>query len=176
MRSATLVAIVAVLFPATAAAQVQVVRYGDDRLAGISEVDVLVSMTTDPGGRCAVQRGGLETLAGGVLRQAGIKATTSQKASSWFYSVVISVTTAGAGSSSCASSVTTELVAQVEGIPDANLALPAGAWGSRLVGTMPLLRYTDLVTSPREEHDAAVRQACQARLIAVGEKLRAANP
>jgi hypothetical protein len=175
MRSPALAVIVVALVPAAAAAQVQVVRYGDDRLAGITEVDVLVSLTEDPAGRCPVERAGLEALAGAVLRQAGITATISRKASSWFYSVLIDVTTAAAGSS-CASSLTTDLVAQVEGIPDANRGLPVGVWGSRLVGAMPLLHYTDLVTSTREEHDAVVRQAGQVRLVVVGEKLRAANP
>jgi hypothetical protein len=77
--------------------------------------------------------------------------------------------------SRCAAFLTTELLAHVEGIPDADRAAAPGTWGSWLVGEMTLIRYTDLVTSPVQEHDAAMRQSLETRLTMLGERLRAAN-
>jgi hypothetical protein len=173
MSTAALVALLTLVVPTNIVSQVRVVRYGDDRLAGINEVDMVVSLTADSS--CPIAPDTLETLAAAVLRQAGLKATTSRKASSWFHSVLIDIRTVSAGGV-CASAVTTELVAQVEAVPEADRSLPPGRWGSWLVGSMSLLRFTDLVTSSREEHDAAVWQSIQSRLVTIAGRLRAANP
>jgi hypothetical protein len=175
MRTTTLIALLTLASAPISHGQVRVIRYGDDRLAGITQVDVLVRLAPDASGRCSVDRAAIEALSVNVLREGGVKATLSLKALSWFYSVVISAAVSGIGSY-CAASVTTELLAHVEGIPEADRSAPPGTWGSRLVGEMPLVRYTDLVTTPVQEHDAAVRRSLQTRLTMLSEKLRAANP
>jgi hypothetical protein len=155
-------------------AQVRVVRYGDDRLSGIREVDVLVSKAADATSRCVSAEAPLAALARDVLQQSNIKATISEKTTSWFYSVVITVTSAVAGTR-CAAALTTELLAEVQGMPEADRHVPAGTWGSLLVGHMPLIHLTGLVITPAEEHDAAVRDAVRARVTSIAERIRAAR-
>ena len=158
----------------TAAAQVRVVLYGDDRLRGISEVDVVVTVTGDAPA-CAVARPSLQTGAVATLRGSGIRATVSEKASSWHYTVLITVQARAAGNE-CVSAVATELVAQVEGFPEADKFAAAEAWGSILIGPMSLVRENDLVTSGANAHDAAVQAAARAQVAALAERVRRANP
>jgi hypothetical protein len=158
----------------TADAQVRVVLYGDDRLRGISEVDVVVTLTGDAPG-CAVARPSLQTDAVGTLRGSRIRATVSEKASSWHYTVLITVQTRAAGNE-CATAVTTELVAQVEGFPEADKFAAAEAWGSVLIGPMSLARENALVTSAPNAHDATVQATARAQVAALAERVRRANP
>jgi hypothetical protein len=166
----TVVCLVASL---TAEGQVRVILYGDDRLRGITEVDVVVTVLGDSA--CTVSRAGLQTGAARTLRDSQIRATVSDKASSWHYTVWITVHKSAAGNG-CASAVTTELVAQVEGFPEADKYAPPGAWGSILIGPMSLVRENDLVTSAPREHDAAVQTATLAQVTALAERVRRANP
>jgi hypothetical protein len=159
---------------AAAAAQVRIVLYGDDRLKGITEVDVVVTVTGDTA-VCAVSRPTLQTGATETLRSSRIRATVSEKASSWHYTVLLTVHKSAAGDE-CASAVTTELVAQVEGFPEADKFAAPGAWGSILIGPMSLVRENDLVTSPVSEHDAAVQAAARAQITAIAERIGRANP
>lgn len=171
----TILFVVAAMVATTAAeGQVRVVRYGDDRLVGIREVDVVVT-TEDAGAPCAADRAALQATAVVPLRQAGLRATTSDKAPSWYYSVVIHVVGHPTGPS-CAVAISSELVAEVEGVPEADRSLAPGAWGSLLVGGMPLVRVTDLVSAPRGEHHAAAAAALTAQVAAIAARIRAVNP
>ena len=155
--------------------QVRVVRHGDERLAGITEVDVLVRVTPDHDAPCVTERRPLQELAIATLREVPLKATLSEKSARWFYSVLITVTST-AGGRSCAAAVATELVAHVEAVPDADRAAAPGRWGSLLVGELPLVRESALVTTPAKAHDAAVHKVVRAQLASLGERIRAANP
>ena len=157
--------------PATA--QVRVVRHGDDRLVGIAEVDVLVSTETADRS-CPVDIADARQLAVSVLRDGGVRASASQKARSWHYSVVVDIQTS-AMAGPCASSVSSELVAEVAGVPEADKALAPGTWGSLLVGPMSLARETTLVISARVAHHASVRQAVAAQVAAIAARIRSAN-
>jgi hypothetical protein len=159
---------------ATAGAQVRVVLYGDDRLKGIAEVDVVVTVRGDTAA-CAVSRPALQTGATNTLRTSRIRATVSEKASSWHYTVLMTTHSSAAGNG-CASALTTELVAQVEGFPEADKFAAPGTWGSILIGPMSLVRENDLVTSAPREHDAAVQAAALAQVEALTERMRRANP
>jgi hypothetical protein len=159
---------------ATAEGQVRVILYGDDRLQGITEVDVVVTVLGDPA-TCTVSRSALQTGATNTLRNSRIRATVSEKASSWHYTVLMTIHRSATGSG-CASAVTTELVAQVEGFPEADKFAAAGAWGTILIGPMSLVRENGLVTSAPKEHDAAVQAAALAQVAALAERVRRANP
>ena len=160
---------------ATADGQVRVVLHGDDRLKGIAEVDVVVTVTEDATAACVVSRPALQTSAAELLRASDIRATVSEKASSWHYTVLMTVHRATA-SEGCASAVTTELVAQVEGFPEADKFAAPGAWGSILMGTMSLARENDLVTSSPRAHDAVVQAAARTQVTALAGRIRRANP
>ena len=124
---------------ATAEEQVRVILYGDDRLKGITEVDVVVTVLGEPAA-CAVARSGTADWATNVFSEGSrIRATVSEKASSWHYTVLMTVHRSPAGDG-CASAVSTELVAQVEGFPEADKFAAPGAWGSILMGPMSLVR------------------------------------
>jgi len=159
---------------ATAEGQVRVVLYGDDRLKGIAEVDVVVTVLGETAA-CVVSRPALQTGATDTLKNSRIRATMSEKASSWHYTVLVTVHKSAAGDG-CASAVTTELVAQVEGFPEADKFAAPGAWGSILMGPMSLVRENDLVTSSPREHDAAVQAAARAQVTALAGRIRRANP
>ena len=174
MRGALIVA-VALVTTVAAEGQVRVVRHGDDRLSGIREIDVVVTTQAATPAACTPDRATLQTAAVTALRQAGVRATVSDKAPSWFYSLVIDARSAGLGGS-CATAISTELVAQVQGIPDADREASPGSWGSLLVGAMPLVRAIDLVTATAQEHDAMVTATLRTQVAAIAAKLRAANP
>jgi hypothetical protein len=156
------------------ATQVRVVRYGDDRLTGIHEVDLLVTGDTAHG-RCAVNRGAIERVAVEALTASRIKASVSAKARSFHYSIVTDVITREA-SGNCASGITTELVAEVTGMPEADRTASPGVWGSMLVGMMPLARDNALVIVPPVEHDAAVQREIESQVAAIAARIRSANP
>ena len=170
---ALIAALVAAGMVEVASAQVRVVRYDDDRLRGITEVDVVVAVAGDVE-RCGVSRVRLQQRTIDVLRESRLKATSSEKASSWFYSVLVSAHTAAVGSS-CATAMTTELVAQVEGIPEADRYAPTGSWGSLLVGPLCLVRETAMATSAATEHAGSVDITLRAQLTAIGARISAAN-
>jgi hypothetical protein len=156
-------------------AQVRVILYGDDRLAGITEVDVVVTVTGDTTTQCTVSRPGLQTRAAETLRASHIRATVSEHASSWHYTVMVNVQNGRAGDR-CVSALVTELVAHVEGFPEADKFAVPGTWGSILIGTMSLVRENDLVTSSPREHDAAVQAAAGAQVAVLADRIRRANP
>jgi hypothetical protein len=163
------------LLVATAAhAQVRVVRHGDDRLTGISEVDVLVTGNTSLP-RCAVSTPHVQQRAVDALRRANVTATRSDKGRSWYYSVVIDIHSAHTDDA-CATALTTELVAEVAGIPEADRDAPEGQWGSLLMGAMPLLSEKALVIAPDVEHDSAVQKMIAAQVAAIAARIRSANP
>ena len=154
--------------------QVRMVLYGDDRLKGITEVDVVVSVTGDTSA-CVVSRSALQTGATDTLRSSRIRATVSEKASSWHYTVLLTVHGRADGDR-CASAIMTELVAQVEGFPEADKFAAPGAWGSILIGPMALVRENDLVTAPAREHDAEVQAAARSQVTALAERIGRSNP
>jgi hypothetical protein len=173
MRAPLAVLAVLSLAVTSLAAQTRVVRHGDDRLTGIDEVDVLLASA--PAAACAVASAPVQQRALRALREAGIRATISQSARSWHYSVVIDLR-GQAAPGGCATAVVTELVAEVRGIPEADTRLSPGQWGSLLVGYMPLLRDTSLVIGPAVEHDAAVQDTVFAHVAAMAARIRGVNP
>ena len=116
---------------APAQGQVRVVRQGDERLAGITAVDVLVRVAPERDAPCATARAPLQELAIGALRAVPLTATLSEKSASWFYTVLVTVTSTVAGRS-CAAAVATELIAHVEAVPDADRAAPPPGHAERL--------------------------------------------
>ena len=157
---------------AAGAPVVRVVRYGDDRLSGITAVDVVVNaMNADA---CRLSRAAVQDAAVAALRAAGIAASASAKASSWFYTVYVTAESAAAGGH-CVTAVRGELMAQVSGIPDADRAAPQDAWGSLLVGEMPLVRQSVLVSSKHAEHASRVNDAVREQLTAIGARIKTVN-
>ena len=154
--------------------RVRVVRYGDDRLAGIREVDVLVTRAATMAA-CHVDVSGVQRRAVAALGRENVSATVSEKGRSWFYSIVVDIRSEQTVAA-CATVVTTELVAEVAGIPEADRGLPDGEWGSLLVGPLPLVRDMALVIRPNVEHDAAIQEAIGAQVAAIATRIRSANP
>jgi len=109
-----------------------------------------------------------------ALRAAGIKASVSAKAGSWFYTVYVTAESSAADGR-CVTAVSAELVAQVEGIPEADRYAPQDAWGSLLVGQMPLIREGSLVSSDRVEHASGVAAALGDQVSAIGARIGAVN-
>jgi len=98
----------------------------------------------------------------------------SAKAISWFYTVYVTAESAAADGH-CMTAVRGELMAQVNGIPDADRAAPQDTWGSLLVGEMPLVRQSVLVTSNQAEHASQVNDAVREQLTAIGARIRTVN-
>ena len=139
------------------------------------EVDIVVHMTEQNAESCGPSRDSLQSVTRDTLRAAGMTATTSERASSWFYSVLVHVINARI-ESRCVTSLTIELAAAVQGIPEADWSAEPGAWGSLLAGQMPLVSARKLVTTPVREHDSAVREAVRDQVSQIAARLRAANP
>ena len=158
--------------PVAGAPVVRVVRYGDDRLSGITAVDVVVNATNADA--CGLSQSAVQEAAVAALRAAGITASASAKASSWFYTVYVTAESAAADGH-CVTAVRGELMAQVSGIPDADRAAPQDAWGSLLVGEMPLVRQSVLVSSNQAEHAAQVHDAVREQLTAIGARIKTVN-
>ena len=115
MKSLLALAMLAGAVASVPAEQVRVVRYGDDRLTGVTSVDVVVSMA--PGGEaCQLTPSALQDAGVAALRQAGVKATVSARASSWFYTVYVRLASVAAADR-CVTAVETQLVARVQGSP-----------------------------------------------------------
>jgi hypothetical protein len=155
-------------------AQVRVVRRGDDRLRGVRSVDIVVTHASASDRECAVATQALEEGAVTALQATGLRGTVSAKAPSWFYTVEIEVRSRRADES-CVTSLSADLVAHVDGWPEADRGLPANAWGSLLVGTMRLIHEAALVSAPPARHATHVTQELHARLTAIGERVRRAN-
>jgi hypothetical protein len=158
--------------PAAGAPGVRVVRYGDDRLSGITAVDVVAGDMR--ANTCGLSRGMLQETAIDGLRAAGMKASVSAKASSWFYTVYVTAESS-AVDGRCVTAVTAELVARVDGIPEVDRNAPQDAWGSVLVGQMPLVRQSALVSSRRADHAARVASTLGEQVRAIGARIRAVN-
>lgn len=164
-----------IVLPATAGPQVRIVRYDDDRLAGIRAVDALVTFETPAGTPCSPRKGDLQRTVVGTLREAGVLTTLSERARSTPYSLETRVRSAAIGPY-CATAISSELIAEVDGLPESDKAAAPGTWGSLLVGTMSLVREEALVTTAQEAHDAAVQRAVRSHVQAIAERVRRANP
>jgi hypothetical protein len=174
MKRVTTGAIVlAIVAQVGASAQARIVRYGDDRLTGIREVDVLVTSAAEADS-CGVSRGATQQRMVHALHAAGLKATISERGRSWYHSIVVHLET-GATRSSCVTAITTELVSEVRAIPEADDLAPSGAWGSLLAGPMTLVRDNALVITRSLEHDAAVQQAVERHVTAIAARVRTVN-
>ena len=139
MRMATAWLVCTACAVTTLDAQVRVVRRGDDRLSGITAVDVVVKDLNTDAVSCGVAPTALQETAVATLRAAGIMSSGSGMASSWFYTFYVTARSVVA-ERQCVTSLTAELMAHVSGIPESDQAATNGAWGSLLVGQMPLAR------------------------------------
>jgi hypothetical protein len=176
MRVLAMLAIMSALLgaPIAHAMQVRVVRYGDDRLEGISAVDVVIDPLRTDAARCGVTREALQPFILSTLQSTALKATISEKASSWHHTVYVTASTV-ISDGHCATSVVTELMAQVEGIPAAERDAPPGHWGSLLVGQLTLIRHNGIVSSRAAAHAADVRSVLRDHLVAIGTRVITAN-
>lgn len=156
------------------AEQVRVVRSGDDRLKGIAAVDVVIDPVPADSVRCGITRDALQQITVKVLKSAGLKATLSEKSSSWFYTVYATASTVRS-SGSCATSIVTELTAQVAGIPDAERNAQPGESGSLLVGQLTLIRHNGIVSSRASVHASHVRSVLSDHLSGIAQRVTAAN-
>ena len=161
--------------PRSRTADVRVVRYGDDRLTGITTIDVVVPDLDAHAASCGLSRVELQDAAVASLRAAGIKASVSGRASSWFYTIYVTVG-AAAEDDRCVSSIGAELMAQVEGIPEADRHAAKDAWGSLLVGQMSLAREGVIISSSRAGHRARAEASVRDQVGAIGARIRAVNP
>ena len=157
----------------TVPAQVRVVRRGDERLAGIETVDVVVRGLDTGAMPCGIDKPVLFEAATSALRAAGLRATVSARDSSWFYSTIVGVASS-AGGGRCATALSTSLIAHVDGIPGADRYAP-DRWGSLLVGEMPLVSELAVVHTTPSGHAAAVAEAVRKQISAIGERIRVAN-
>lgn len=176
MRNLALTFVVAVFLGSAVAhtAQVRVVRYGDDRLKGIAEVDVVIDPVRAEAARCGVTREALQQVILDTFGPTGLKATISEKASSWHYTVYLTASTV-ISDGHCATGIVTELMAQVEGIPVADHKAPPGVWGSLLVGQLTLIRHNGIVSSRVSAHPADVRSIVREHVLAIATRVMAAN-
>jgi hypothetical protein len=110
-----------------------------------------------------------------TLRTAGLEASVSGKASSGFYTAYLTAQSSSAADR-CVTSLSAELMARVDGIPEADRYLEKDAWGSLLVGQMPLLRQTGLVSSSHAAHAGQVEAAVREHFTTIGARIRAVNP
>ena len=155
-------------------AQERVVRQGDDRLKGIAAVDVTIDPVPADGAKCGITRELLQKTAIGALKAGGLNATLSKKAVSsphTVYATVSSVRLAG----QCATSVVTELTAQVEAIPEADRNAPAGKPGSLLVGQLTLIRHNGIVSSRVAVHASSVWTLLREHLTDIATRIASAN-
>ena len=157
-----------------AGGHVRVVRYGDDRLIGIAAVDVVVDPVRAEAARCGVTREALQQIAMETLGTTGLKASISEKASSWHYTIYVTASPV-ISDGHCATGLVTELMAQVEGIPAADRQAPAGQWGSLLVGQLTLIRHNGIVSSRASAHAADVRSVLREHLLAIATRVTTAN-
>jgi hypothetical protein len=160
--------------PVPLTSPVRVVKHGDDRLTGINAVDVLVEDLTPDAARCGLSKRDLQDTAATALVAAALRATISQKASSWFYTVYVRAHTAAADQH-CVTAVDAELMTRVDGIPEIDRYATDGAWGSLLVGDLSLIRTTAVASSLRADHAPRVRDTVRDQLKRIGLRIAAAN-
>ena|SRR5688500_4782743 len=145
--------------------QVRELRHGDDRLKGITAVDVVIDPVAADGTRCGLAREAIQQVTVTALQSAGLKATVRENASSAFFTVYVTATTVRSGSQ-CATSLVTDLMAHVEGAQDGGLAL---------VGEMSLIRHQGVVSSTRAAHTAQVHSVLSDHLKAIGSRVASAK-
>lgn len=177
MKPVLTLALVAVAASTLDAAQdptpvVRVVRYDDGRLTGITAVDVVVHATNLEA--CGISRAAVQDAAVASLRAGGVAASVSAKASSWFYTVYVTVESSAANEH-CVTAVRGELMAHVSGIPDADRTASQDAWGSLLIGEMPLVRHSGLVSSTKSEHASRVGETVRDQLSAIAVRIKTVN-
>jgi hypothetical protein len=146
-------------------AQVRELRHGDDRLKGITSVDVVIDPLAADGSRCGLAREAIQQVTVMALQSAGLKSTVRENASSAFFTVYVTATTVRSGSQ-CATSLVTDLMAHVEGAQDS---------GSVLVGEMSLIRHQGVVSSAHSAHTSNVHSVLRDHLKAIGTKVATAN-
>jgi hypothetical protein len=154
--------------------QGRVVRSGDERLKGIEAVDVVIDPVPPDSVRCGITRDALQQITVDTLNSAGLKATLSEKSSSWFYTVYATASTVRS-SGLCATSIVTELTAQVAGIPEAERNAQPGQMGSLLVGPLTLIRHNGIVSSRASVHATHVRSVLSDHLSGIAQRVTAAN-
>ena len=159
---------------AAAEAQVRELRHGEDRLKGITAVDVAIDPVSADAARCGIARVRLQEAAMETLTAAGLRATLSAKASSWFYTVYATVSSVRSGGQ-CSSSVVTELTAQVQGIPEADRQVPADRLGALLVGQLTLIRHNGIVSSRAAAHTGQVRALLREHLTDIARRVAIAT-
>ena len=173
-RTSALTLIISALVLLTANAQVRVVRRGDERLKGISSVDVVVTGLDAGTAACGLDKPSLLRESARRLNSPGLRATISERASSWFYTLTVDVrSTLTAGR--CATAVATDLIAHVDGIPEADRHGPPEEWGSLLVGGITLIHDLAVVQSDRAGHATAVAASLAKQISSIGERIRLAN-
>jgi len=155
-------------------AQVRVVRYGDDRLSGIRHLDILVDGPTAVAGACSLAVAPIQQAAVSAVTETGLKASVSEKASSWFHTVVIGVRSL-ALSDQCMISLNVELLAHVEAMPLGDRQEPRTEWGSLLMGQMALLRSSGLLPSSIAARQQIVNSATRSAVIDIARRVRAAQ-
>jgi len=152
----------------------RVVRHGDERLVGITAVDLVVTPLSYDAGRCALQTDLLAAQGVTALSRPSLKATFSATDSSWFYTVFVSATTILV-EGRCVTTVSSRLAAQVDGMPEADQIAPAGAWGSLLVGRLPLIEQSSAVVGPASSHLREVLDALRQQLLVIACRITTAN-
>lgn len=157
------------------AAQVRVMRYGDDRLTLVTAVDVVLDPLRADSARCGIARDTLQQEVIRALQAGGLVASLSEKASSWHHTVFVTASTVFSDGH-CATGLVTELMAQVEGIPVSDRGAPAGQWGSLLVGQLTLIRHNGIVSSKSSAHAADVRTMAREHARAIAARVEAAAP
>jgi hypothetical protein len=160
--------------PVPLTSPVREVRRGDERLRGVEAVDVLIASFKGAVDRCRIMREDLQRDAKQTLIGGGVPATISERSSSWFYTIAVTVHTAAAGDR-CVTALGTELMTHVEGIPEVDRYATAGTWGSLLVGQLSLIDLSDLIESAAAEHATVVRSALREQLAAIARRIVAAN-
>jgi len=155
-------------------APARIVRQGDDRLKGITAVDVVIDPMRAEAARCGVNRDALHQVVIHTMSPTGLKATISEKSSSWHYTIYVTVSTV-ISDGHCATGIVTELMAQVEGVPVTDKQTPPSEWDSLLVGQLTLIRHNGIVSSRRSAHAADVRSMVSEHLLAIGTRVMAAN-
>lgn len=160
--------------PVPLTSAVRVVRRGDDRLKGINTVDVLVNELSSDSVTCGISRPALQQAAVSALVASGVKATVSEKASSWFFTAHVTVQTARIDDR-CATSVHTELRTRVDAIPEIDRYATGGEWGSLMIGELSLIDLSMIAGSPRSDHAAQIRSMVHDQATIIGRRISAAN-
>jgi hypothetical protein len=160
--------------PVPLTSAVRVIRRGDERLRGVSAVDVVVDLSA-ASASCGLSRPRLQDDVRTRLVGRGLRASISEKASSWFYTVSLALDTLVVHDR-CVTSVRVQLSTPVDAIPEIDRYATSGQWGSLLVGQLPLIESSKLIESPADEHPRRVRMLLDEQLDALAGRVAAANP